>query len=747
MPKFLKDKGMCVLCLGLLMVASSIVLAEIVCKDNGSDGIDSGKTFDHDMCEYYIKNGFLTDTDLLDDFNYAQTQWLRLVPPGMEIFTQPVGIRYFEPEGFPAEFVEGLLPVEIEGGAVVYPVIVREEPGTRNRIFLNIKGEEISVADPPKDYDWWWFMLEQHSGTDDKNWSMDGMCDPSHLDLRYDLILKDDLIKYVMYLSLLPPAGGEMLLDWEGGSVTNLQFVEIAPADTTNGTMNMTLAYPDDFTNRISLIACTNLIDPVWSLLLVTNPPASTNAFTYADTDATNYPARFYYAYNAGVDSDGDGLSDGAELFVLGSDSDNSDTDGDGMGDAAEVAHGFNPNVSNAYHTVLYTETFESRTNGVLNGQDGWYCAPTNAVAVQTNVVYGGSNAAEFVTSTNVPSADQYIAAHGATNVWIDFRAKVDPRAVTYFDDHPDIANAPPYEPSVFAINRRGEVWAHDGAAGTWTNDSRFVLMESQWHRFTIKQSYSNHTWDLFVDSIRVFTGLGMRQWANLYDDNSVSITEFSCFTVAGARGGGWYVDNISITNQQPSGLYGELQTVDKIVAANSDDAEENIVTHIVDKDSDDLDLGFNDADTQIVGIRFASLGITNGAAIWASHIQFTEASAGLKQEVCNVLIEGQNADNALTFTETTSNISVRTRTTQTVGWSLSGWFQTGQASHRQRTPAVSSIVHAVVTRGGWQANNGLVFIISSVDTDGNQQRETLEYTGTSNKGPVLHVEWAAPLP
>ena len=53
------------------------------------------------------------------------------------------------------------------------------------------------------------------------------------------------------------------------------------------------------------------------------------------------------------TDSDGDGLSDGAELNTYGSNPTNSDSDGDGKGDGDEVACGQDPNTFTDYTDVV----------------------------------------------------------------------------------------------------------------------------------------------------------------------------------------------------------------------------------------------------------------------------------------------------------------------------------------------------------------------------------------------------------
>jgi hypothetical protein len=219
---------------------------------------------------------------------------------------------------------------------------VTEDASTtpRRRLILNAKDEVIATLPVPKDYDPACWVREQHpelyaertaaSSSAYREW-MEALFDGSRFVMEYELIDQDNLLKLVLKESVESAfraqtevgGGGMMMMSWGGGSVTNLQFVDISLADT-NGTMTATAAYPDGFTNRISLIVCTNLVEPDWSLLLTTNPPVSTNAFTYMDMDATNYEARFYHAYNADYDGDGDGVSNGEEIFLDGTDPANS---------------------------------------------------------------------------------------------------------------------------------------------------------------------------------------------------------------------------------------------------------------------------------------------------------------------------------------------------------------------------------------------------------------------------------------
>ena len=741
-----------------VLAAISLGVALVVAATTG--GAKSAYWFNTPLYDQYLEATVSSATGIADDFDWQQVLVLPLAPPDPAVpFIMPGGLLPLDTKDFTDDFLKGLIPVN-RAGIVVYPITVYEDPITRERIILNAYNETIGAIAAPEDYDPLWYIKEavpSLAALDSVTaaWRT-AVYDPGRVVVTYDLILQDELIKQVWQMSLRsetppppPDGGGEGETNnppyspygWEGGSVTNLKFVEISRPDT-NLALRVILAYPADFTNRISVITGTDLVDPDWSFWFTTNASLTTNAIIFFDDNiTTNNDHRFYNAYNADYDGDGDGVSDGAERFLIGSDPDDPDSDGDGMGDGAEIAHGFDPTVSNAFASLPYTENFESMDEGALHGQNDWVCAPTNSVVVQINEVSGGSQAAEFLASTVTPTADQFIAAQGETNVWIDFRAKIDPRAITYFEDHADIQTAPAYEPCVFAVNRRGEVWAYDGAEGAWTNDARFILTEYQWHRFTVREDYNDHTWDLFVDGIRVFAGIGFRKWIEPYASNTVNIAEFSRFTGAAARGGGWYVDDISVGTTQPSGLYGELQCDDIRVAADSDDADEKVADGTVETDGD-LDFGYDASNTKMAGVRFTGVGISSSSLVYHASIQFTENSDNDKTQECPVKIEAQAHDNAPTFAETPNNISGRTVTGHEVPWSVPAWPGLYASDVEQRSAPISVLVQDVVDRPGWQINNSMVFVVKSTHSLGNR-READDFSNPPNNGPLLHVEWA----
>lgn len=185
--------------------------------------------------------------------------------------------------------------------------------------------------------------------------------------------------------------------------------------------------------------------------------------------------------------------------------------------------------------------------------------------------------------------------------------------------------------------------------------------------------------------------------------------------------------DNVSVTV-----LSEGLTTLTVPIAASADDAEQsggtvalaNPVLKIVNR------AGVN----QTVGLRFAGLSIPQGATIENAYIQFqcntkTTAAASLT-------IEGQAADNPVTFAKITNNISSRPRTTANVAWVPAPWATVGARGSDEQTADLSSVMQELVDRAGWASGNAMVFIIT-----GTGVRTAESFNGTF--APVLHVDYS----
>ena len=245
-------------------------------------------------------------SEIIQEFEWQQSMLLPLaVPDPHFIHFQSGGLLPLDPTRLPDDFLSQLVAVE-ESAITTYPITVYEDPLTRERIILNAADKQIASEPAPWDYDPLWLVKERYPtqssiAGDATNWLV-SLYDPSRIAVSYSLILEADLLNYVWQRSIQAALaaeegqeGGVMML-MGGAGYSNLLFAAAEPGPATNGIV-LTIGYPDDMTNtQISIFACTNLLDPDWSLIAVTNTPSSTNVVQYLDTDATNYPVRFYHA-------------------------------------------------------------------------------------------------------------------------------------------------------------------------------------------------------------------------------------------------------------------------------------------------------------------------------------------------------------------------------------------------------------------------------------------------------------------
>jgi hypothetical protein len=176
------------------------------------------------------------------------------------------------------------------------------------------------------------------------------------------------------------------------------------------------------------------------------------------------------------------------------------------------------------------------------------------------------------------------------------------------------------------------------------------------------------------------------------------------------------------------------IATLDIPVSASSDDAEENITTGKIYRNSSDLELVDQEAHSQLVGMRFNGLTIPHGATITKAFVQFQtdETYSG----TTNLIIQGQATGNALTFVNVNANISSRARTNATVNWAPVAWTTLGEAGVAQQTPDIASIIQEIVRQPEWLSGNSLALFISG---SGRHTAESFD----GDAAPVLHVDYS----
>ena len=183
-----------------------------------------------------------------------------------------------------------------------------------------------------------------------------------------------------------------------------------------------------------------------------------------------------------------------------------------------------------------------------------------------------------------------------------------------------------------------------------------------------------------------------------------------------------------------------EIDTVEESrVNASSDDAEERIATSAVILNSTDLELiredGGSGSFDQTVGVRFNNVAIPNGVTITSAYVQFQTDE--VTSEATSLQINGEDTDDAATFSATDLDISSRTPTFESVAWNPTAWNVVGEAGANQQTPDITAIIQDIIDRPGWSLDNSLALLIT-----GSGQRIGESFDGDAAAAPLLHVEW-----
>ncbi|HLE37045.1 MAG TPA: putative Ig domain-containing protein, partial [Candidatus Acidoferrales bacterium] len=176
----------------------------------------------------------------------------------------------------------------------------------------------------------------------------------------------------------------------------------------------------------------------------------------------------------------------------------------------------------------------------------------------------------------------------------------------------------------------------------------------------------------------------------------------------------------ISVTNPAGTGVstadFTVTATIQVRVAASTDDAEQGATSTSLT--SSDLELTVDGTFNQTVGLRFNNVTIPRAATILEAWVQFKVDE--VSSTATTLMIQGEAADNAVTFASTAGNISSRPRTVAAVSWTPPGWNTVGEAGAAERTPNIGAVIQAVVNRSGWASGNSVVVIITG---DGNGKR------------------------
>ena len=318
--------------------------------------------------------------DLAEGAEIQRRMFNRMTPPGIT-WLQPMfpAVVPFDAASFDEKFLDGLLG-EDKNSVAIYPLSLALDPKTRETLIYNADG--ILIATIPAD------KASQYWLTDS---------DPARVILHLDMLPSEDVEQYLYAESRISiyeetrtskaKKTGGMVLRSLGASefgICNFQR-------QTNGTMRLTATNGADVAELFSytvwhtsaVVVATwtneesNVVTDTNTLWYPVSPPFNglesawecrttnlllTNGVGIWDDAniSSNARVRFYGVANR-MDTDEDGLTDGAEKFVHHTNPDEPDTDGDDLTDYEEV-------------TTYETDPLNPDTDG--DGMtDGWEVA------------------------------------------------------------------------------------------------------------------------------------------------------------------------------------------------------------------------------------------------------------------------------------------------------------------------------------------------------------------------------------
>ncbi len=291
-----------------------------------------------------------------------------------------------------------------------------------------------------------------------------------------------------------------------------------------------------------------------------------------------------------------------------------------------------------------------------------------------------------------------------------------DPNPATFGEGDYDITSRTWLEDSV-AWNVAEGTWSEAGAAGEDERTSDITSL--------VQQLVDNPEWSEGNAMAFFFKGNGVRE-AESFDgsenDAAVLVVEYQV-----------------IANKTYQ------------VSSSSDDAEEYIGTPInddfrpdgsMDITSSDIELGAEEQggkNPQISGLRFTSIDIPANETILSAYIQFTVDNTSKNEDPAKYYVFAEDNPNPVSFQDEDYNITSRTWLDDSVQWNVPAgtWDVAGEAGEDQRTADITSLVQALVNKGGWAPGNAMAFYIK-----GEGVREAESFDGSEPDAARLVIEY-----
>jgi type IV pilus assembly protein PilY1 len=136
------------------------------------------------------------------------------------------------------------------------------------------------------------------------------------------------------------------------------------------------------------------------------------------------------------------------------------------------------------------------------------------------------------------------------------------------------------------------------------------------------------------------------------------------------------------------------------------------------------------------LGLRYQDLNIPRGAVITNAYIRFS--SSAFNSGATNLTFSGELISNSITFSETSNNISARTKTSNSVPWDTDNDWPV--SNETKVSPDLSSIVQEIVDQSDWCGGNSLNIIVDGQGISTSSERVSPAFEDGEGLGPQLVV-------
>ena len=339
-------------------IAVAVVSIAVCCVALAADLSGDSKPAAVDSTQYadFMANEALDIQDLAEGAEIQRRMFNRITPPGFSLI-QPMfpALVPFDATNFDEKFLGELLG-EDKNSVAIYPLSLALDPKTRETLVYNAEGKLIASipADKTSCY-----------------WPKDS--DPARVILQLDMLPSEDVEQYLYTesrISIYEETRTAKAKKTSGVALRSLSASEFGICNfqrQTNGTLRLTVTNGADVAELFSytvwhtsaVVAATwtneesnvvtdtntlwypvspsfNGLESAWECR-TTNLLLTNGVGVWDDANiSSNARVRFYGVANR-IDTDDDGLTDGAEKFVYHTNPDEPDTDGDELGDYEEV--------------------------------------------------------------------------------------------------------------------------------------------------------------------------------------------------------------------------------------------------------------------------------------------------------------------------------------------------------------------------------------------------------------------------